>query len=314
MENKTVKLSKIKPSKRKNKLMSIKKQEAIFGYVFAMPAILGILIWTVFPLIASFVLSFTDWTALGSFNWIGLDNFREIFVNDIFFKKSIIVTFYFAFGSTFFTLVAALFVALLMNMKVKGQAFFRTIYYLPVLVPAVASNILWVWLFNPDFGLFNTILKFLHLPPSMWIYDEKTAIPSLILMSVWGLGGTALIFLAGLQDVPKDLHEAVEIDGGNGWHKLRYVTIPSLTPIIFFNLIMGLIGSFQAFTQAYIMTEGGPNNSTLFYVLLIYRTAFQQNDFGYASALAWILFVIIGIFTLLIFRSSKSWVYYGGGK
>lgn len=299
-------------SKKSPRYMSVKKMETVAGYLFAAPAILGILIWTIGPLIASFVLSFTDWTALGKFSWIGLENFKRIFTEDIFFKKSLFVTLYFAFGSTFFTLIAALIVALLMNLDVRGQSFFRTIYYLPVLVPAVASNILWVWLFNPDFGLLNSILSFLNLPTSMWIYDEKMAIPSLILMSVWGLGGTALIFLAGLQDVSKDLLEAVSIDGGNWWHRLRYVTIPSITPVIFFNLVMGLIGAFQVFTQAYIMTEGGPNNATLFYVLLIYRTAFQQNEFGYASALAWILFLVIAIFTLLIFRSSRFWVYYGG--
>lgn len=302
------------PSRKKKKVRTIKRQEMIAGYIFALPAILGLLIWTIGPLIASFIISFTDWTALRSANWVGFDNYRRIFTEDLYFKKSLVVTFYFAFGSTFVSLIAALFVALLLNMKVKGLSFFRTIYYLPVLVPAVASNILWVWIFNPDFGLLNTILKFFNLPTSMWIYDERTAIPSLILMSVWGIGGTALIFLAGLQDVPKDLHEAVEIDGGGYWHKLWYVTIPSITPVIFFNLVMGLIGSFQAFTQAYIMTSGGPNNSTLFFVLLIYRTAFQQNEFGYASALAWILFVIIALFTLLIFRSSRTWVYYGGGQ
>ena len=174
---------------RKSKYRSIKRQEAIAGYIFAMPAILGIIIWTIAPLIASLLLSFTDWMGFGNFNWVGFENFYEIFVNDIFFKKSVVVTFYFAFGSTFFTLLAALIVALLMNLKIKGQAFFRTIYYLPVLVPAVASNILWLWLYNPDFGLLNSLLDFFHLPTSMWIFDEKTAIPSLILMSVWGLGG-----------------------------------------------------------------------------------------------------------------------------
>ena len=183
-----------------------------------------------------------------------------------------------------------------------------------MVVPAVASNILWMWLFNPDFGLLNSVLQFFHLPPSNWIFDEQTAIPSLILMAVWGCGGTALVFLAGLQDVPQDLMEAVEVDGGNWRHKFLYVTLPAISPIIFFNLVMGLIGSFQTFSQAYIMTGGGPNNATLFYALLIYRKAFQENQFGYASALAWILFVIIGLFTMLVLVRQKLGVLWRARK
>lgn len=297
---------------KKKKKFSLKRNEAIAGYIFAMPAILGLLIWTLAPMIASLFLSFTDYNAISDFNFVGTGNYKEVLFDDLFVKKSLIVTFIFALGSTFFTLLGALIVAMLMNLKVKGQTFYRTIFYLPVIVPAVASNILWLWLFNPDFGLLNSILKFFHLPGSNWVFDESTAIPSLILMAVWGCGGTALIFLAGLQDVPIQLLEAVEVDGGNKWHKLRYVTIPSLTPIIFFNLIMGLIGSFQTFTQSYVMTGGGPNNATLFYSLLIYRNAFEQNRFGYASALAWLLFIIIGLFTLFIFKTAKGWVFYGG--
>jgi len=314
MNIENVSLKKTVVNIKKPKLHKLQRKEAFWGYFFAMPAILGLLIWTIGPMIASLYFSFTDYKVVGSYHWVGFQNYVDIFKNDLDFKKSLFVTFYFAIGSTFFTLLAALIVAVLMNMNVKGQSIFRTMYYLPVIVPSVASNILWLWLFNPDFGLLNSILQFLGLPKLMWIYDENTVIPSLILLSIWGCGGTALIFLAGLQDVPKQLLEAVEIDGGNWWHKFRYVTLPSISPVIFFNLIMGLIGSFQAFTQAYVMTEGGPNNSTLFYVLLIYREAFQKNNMGYASALAWILFIIILLFTLIVFRSSKSWVYYGGGK
>jgi multiple sugar transport system permease protein len=293
---------------------NLRRKEIFWGYFFTLPAILGLLIWTIGPMLASLYFSFTDYQVIGDFQWIGFQNYTEIFKNDLNFKKSLFVTFYFAIGSTIITLAAALFVAILMNISVKGQSLFRTMFYLPVIVPAVASNILWLWLFNPDFGLLNSILDFVNLPKLMWIYDESTVIPSLILLSMWSCGGTALIFLAGLQDVPKQLLEAVEIDGGNWWHKFRFVTVPSISPVIFFNLIMGLIGSFQAFTQAYVMTEGGPNNSTLFYVLLIYREAFQKNNMGYASALSWILFLVIFIFTLFIFKSSKSWVHYGGGK
>lgn len=299
---------------KSKKKFNLSKKENVAGYLFAAPAILGLLIFTVFPMIASLVLSLTDYNVISDFKFIGLDNYKNIFTEDLFFKKSLIVTFTYAIGSTACSLISAMIVALLMNVKVKGQSFFRTLFYLPVVVPAVASNILWMWLFNPDFGLLNSILGFFNIPGSNWIFDEKTAIPSLFLMSIWACGGTALVFLAGLQDVPKDLLEAVEVDGGNWWHKFRHVTIPAISPIIFFNLVMGLIGAFQTFSQAYIMTGGGPNNATLFYVLLIYRNAFQENQFGYASALAWILFLIIGAFTMLIFRTAKSWVHYGGER
>lgn len=303
------------PIKVKEKQSPLRKKESIAGYLFTLPAILGLILWTIGPIIASLILSFTDYKVIASsISWVGLDNYLTIFTEDLYFKQSVIVTFYFAFFSTFATLVAALIVAMLMNLKVKGQSVWRTIYYLPVLVPAVASNILWMWLFNPEFGLLNSILRFFGLPPSMWIFNEATVIPSLVLLAIWGCGGAALIFLAGLQDVPKDQIEAVELDGGNHWHKFRYVTIPTLSPIIFFNLIMGLIGAFQTFNQAYIMTGGGPNNASLFYVYLIYREAFVNSNMGYASALAWILFIVISIFTLLIFRWGKSWVYYGGAR
>lgn len=309
MMNTTVKIK-----KSTTKKFSLKKSENIAGYIFATPAILGLLIFTVIPMIVSLFLSLTNYNVIGAFDFVGIENYQQIFSDDLFFKKSLVVTFVYALGSTFCNLIAALLLALLMNIKVKGQSFFRTIFYLPVVVPAVASNILWMWLYNPDFGLLNSVLNFFHLPSSNWIFDEKTAIPSLFLMGIWACGGTALVFLASLQDVSKDLIEAVEVDGGNWWHKFKYVVIPSISPVIFFNLVMGLIGSFQAFSQAYIMTAGGPNNATLFYALLIYRTAFQQNEFGYASALAWILFIIIGIFTMFIFRTAKSWVHYGGGE
>ncbi|WP_078394385.1 carbohydrate ABC transporter permease [Shouchella patagoniensis] len=309
---------KLEPLKQRlltKKRMNFSKKEKVFGYLFTLPAILGLLLWTLGPILASLILSFTDYQVISpGINWIGFENYFTIFREDLYFKQSLVVTLYFAIASTAATLAAALCIALLMNMKVKGQGIWRTLYYLPVLVPAVAANILWMWLFNPEFGMLNGILRFFGLPGSMWIYDAATVIPSLVLLSVWGCGGAALIFLAGLQDIPKDQLEAVELDGGNTWHKFRFVTIPTLSPIIFFNLIMGLIGAFQTFNQAYIMTNGGPNNASLFYVYLIYREAFVNSRMGYASALAWILFIVVMIFTLVIFRWGKGWVFYGGAK
>lgn len=303
------------PMGARKKTTRFARKEHIAGYLFTLPAILGLLVWTIGPIVASLVLSFTDYQVIAdTINWIGFDNYIVIFTEDLYFKQALVVTLYFAFASTAATLVAALLIALLMNMKIKGQGLWRTLFYLPVLVPAVAANILWMWLFNPEFGLLNGILRFFGLPASMWIYDEASVIPSLILLSIWGCGGAALIFLAGLQEIPKDQLEAVELDGGNAWHQFRFVTLPTISPIIFFNLIMGLIGAFQTFNQAYIMTEGGPNNASLFYVYLIYREAFVHSNMGYASALAWILFLVISLFTVLIFRWGKGWVFYGGGK
>lgn len=283
----------------------------LVGYLFAAPAILGLVLWVIGPMIASLVLSFTDWNVLTTPRWIGLTNYVRLFTTDPFFRKSLLVTGYFAVANIAMTILYAFLLALLLNQDIKGKAAFRSIYYLPTIVPVVASSLLWLWLYNPDFGLFNVILRELHLRRSLWLVDEKLVIPSLVLMSVWGTSGnTIVIFLAGLQGVPRQLLEAVEIDGGNWWHKLRSVTLPMISPVIFFNLVIGLIFSFQIFTQAYIMTNGGPNNASLFYVFLLYREGFLRNNLGGAAALAWILFLIVSALTVLIFRSARQWVYY----
>jgi multiple sugar transport system permease protein len=177
----------------------------------------------------------------------------------------------------------------------------------------VASAVLWIWIFNPDVGLLNSMLKNVGLPGSKWIYDSSSAVPSLILMSTWGFGNAAVIFLAGLQGVPRQLYEAVAIDGGGAWRKFRHVTLPMMTPTIFYNLVTGVIGTFQVFNQAFVMTQGGPNNSTEFYIYYLYQTAFTKSEMGYASALAWVLFVIVLIVTLLLFRNARRWVYYEVG-
>ncbi|WP_431090196.1 carbohydrate ABC transporter permease [Paenibacillus sp. 8b26] len=290
------------------------RMERNWGLLFALPAILGLLIFTIGPITASFVFSLTDWTIGGQMTFIGLDNYRTILTEDTTFSQSMFVTTYYALGSVPLGLVAAFIIALLLNQKVKGLSVFRTIYYLPTIVPSIANTMLWLWMFNPDFGLLNSLLEHAGLPGSKWIYDESTAIPSLIMMSTWGIGNTVIIFLAGLQSVPTHLYEAAEVDGGNRWHKFFHITIPSMTPTIFFNLVMSLISTFQAFNQAYVMTNGGPNNSTLFYVFYLWRTAFTETKIGYASALAWILFFVIMVLTVLIFSTSKKWVHYEGGE
>ena len=297
------------PARRRG---GFQRTEARWGVLMALPAMLGYLIFTIGPIIASLLISLTNWTIGGTAKFIGLANYRQMFTSDELFGKSLYTSAYYTLGAVPLGLILSFGVAMLLNQKVRGKSIFRTIFYLPVLVPAIANNILWLWLFNPDFGLLNSAARSVGLPGSQWIYDEKTVIPSLILMSAWGFGNAAVIFLAGLQGVPTHLYEAVEVDGGNAWHKLRYVTLPMMTPTIFFNLVLGLIATFQVFTEAYVMTGGGPSNSSLFYVFYIYRTAFTQSEMGYASALAWVLFLIVLIITGLVFRTARSWVYYEG--
>ncbi len=286
------------------------KIEAKWGILLALPVIIGFFLWTVGPTIASFILSLTRWPTAGSPEFIGLGNYIQMFGRDYLFKKSLGVTTYYAFGSIPLVIIAAFIVAMLLNQKVRGQSIFRTMYYLPSVVPTVASALLWLWLFNPNFGLLNYILSMFGLPQLMWIYDETQVVPSFIIMSIWAMGGTMLIFLAGLQGIPNSLFEAIEIDGGNWWAKFRNITVPMMTPVIFFNLVMGIIGSFQIFNQAYIMTDGGPNNASLFFVYYLYLNAFRYGKMGYACALAWILFLAILALTLIVFKSSSYWVFY----
>lgn len=286
------------------------KTEAKWGILFALPVITGFFLWTAGPTIASFILSLARWPIVGSPEFIGLGNYIQLFGRDNLFKKSLGVTTYYALGSIPLVIIAAFIVAMLLNQKVKGQSIFRTVYYLPSVVPAVAGAVLWLWLFNPNFGLLNHILSIFGLPQLMWIYDEVQVVPSFIVMSIWAMGGTMLIFLAGLQGVPNSLFEAIEIDGGSWWDKFRHITVPMMTPVIFFNLVMGIIGSFQIFNQAYVMTDGGPNNASLFFVYYLYLNAFRYGKMGYACALAWILFLTILGLTLIVFKSSSYWVFY----
>ncbi|MCC3376315.1 carbohydrate ABC transporter permease [Cohnella sp. REN36] len=292
----------------------IVRMERKWGIAFALPAIIGFVVFVFGPMVASLVFSLTDWSIGSDFRFVGLDNYRQMTTGDPLFSKSLYVTLYYTIGSVPLCMLAAFLVAMLLNQKVKALPIFRTIYYLPVLVPSIANSMLWLWLFNPDFGLFNSALRSVGLPGSQWIYSETAAIPSLILMSSWGVGNAAVIFLAGLQGVPRHLYEAVEVDGGGALRKFWHVTLPSMTPTIFFNVIMGMIGTLQVFDQAYVMTNGGPNNATLFYIFYLYRKAFAETEMAYASAMAWVLFLLIMALTALVFRSSRFWVYYEGGN
>ncbi|MCE7983772.1 MAG: sugar ABC transporter permease [Caldilinea sp. CFX5] len=281
----------------------------IAGYLFVLPWILGFLIFTAGPMIASIVISFMKWEVITTPEYVGVQNFTDL-VQDPLFATSLYNTAFYTILAVPLQLIVALLTAMLLNNKVRGIALYRTIYYLPSVTPVVASAMLWLWIFNPEFGLANALLDKLGLPKQLWLLDPNWAKPAFIFMSLWGVGGTMVIFLAGLQGVPAELYEAASIDGANSGQRFWQITLPMLTPVIFFNLLIGLIDSFQIFSSAYIMTDGGPQNRTLFYVLYLYRNGFKYFQMGYASALAWVLFVIVLLFTLLQFRLSKRWVYY----
>ncbi len=289
------------------------KKEMWWGILFALPAILGFLLFTLGPMLASLVLTFTDLRLVNTPKFIGLENYIQMFrSSDGLFYKSLSSTFKYVFMSIPLNIVFTFFLAILMNQKIWGKALFRTVFYLPTIVPVFASSMIWIWILDPDLGLLNNLLKSVGLPTSMWIYSADTVIPSLVVMGLWTTGNTMVIFLAGLQGIPNHLYEAIEVDGGNRLHKLLYITIPMMTPTIFFNLVLGFVGGFQIFAEAYIMTEGGPNNSSLFIVFYLYREAFQLSNMAYASTVAWFLFIIIMIFTYIVFKTSQKWVYYEG--
>ena len=284
------------------------------GYLFASPIILGLVIWVIAPLFGVVLISLTDWNVLKAPNWIGIRNYVKLFTTDLYFWNSLKVTAYFVVLNVAFGILYSLVVAMLLNQSVKGKGIFRSIFYLPTIVPIVASSALWLWLYNPDFGLFNQILQGVGLHRSLWLSSQTSVIPSIVIMSIWGTAGnTIVIFLAALQGVPRTLLEAVEIDGGNWWHKMTAITLPMISPVTFFNILVGLINSFTVFTQSYVMTAGGPNNASLFYVYLLYREGFQRNNMGGAAALSCVLIVIVSVVGFVVFRTSRQWVYYEGG-
>jgi multiple sugar transport system permease protein len=291
---------------------SFARREALAFYAFISPWLIGFVLLVAGPLLASFLLSFTAWDMASPPVYVGLGNYVALFTADKLLGQSLSVTVIWVVVGLPLRLVVAYLAALALNQRLPAISLFRTIFYLPAVVSGVAIALLWVWILQPQYGLLNSFLRLLGMPGPAWLGSEEWALPGFIIMSVWSTGAAMVIFLAGLQNVPVDLYEAAEIDGANALAKLFRVTIPMTTPVILFNVIIGLIQSFQVFTQAFVMTDGGPNNATLFYVLYLYRVAFRYHQMGYASAMAWILFLIILACTLLVFRSSARWVYYEG--
>jgi multiple sugar transport system permease protein len=282
---------------------------AFWGFVS--PWIVGFLLFTAGPMVYSLVLSFMDWDLLDPAKFVGTANYRQA-VHDPLLGQAIKVTLTYAVVSVPLQMVLSLGVALLMNVRVRGINLFRTIWYLPSLITGVAQTVLFIYVFNPDFGLINGVLRLVGIEGPKWLFDPHWALPAVIIMSLWTVGGNMVIYLAGLRDVPADLYEAAEVDGAGWWRTLWNITLPQLSPVIFFNVITGLIGAMQTFTQGYVLAhnEGGLGNSLLFYVLYLYQNAFALFKIGYASALAWILFVMIMALTALMFRGSDFWVYY----
>lgn len=291
--------------------LNASRREALTFYLLISPWLIGFLVFVLGPMLASLYFSFTEWNLLKPPAWIGARNYVRM-ANDPLIAQAFKVTALFTLVYVPLELIGGLGLALLLNQKVRGMRAFRTMFYLPSVVSGVAYVVLWMWIFHPRAGLLNTILGFIGIEGPTWLASPDWALPAIVIMSLWGLGRTMVIYLAGLQGIPQQLYESAALDGANGWRQFWAITLPLLTPTIFFNLVLSIIATSQTFTQAFVATNGGPLDSTLFYVLYLYRQAFQNFRMGYASAMAWVLFVVILALTLLVIRSARSWVYYDG--
>ena len=298
---------------RRMRSMTIHRRQAMAGYLFALPALVGLLIFTIGPILTTLVYSFTRYEIITPATWEGVDNYRRLFTTDRYFLIALWNTLYFTLLSVPVSISMSLGLALLLNRPMRGRALYRALFYLPTVVPLVAGSLLWAWLFNGEYGLINIVLGYVGLPQLPWLTSEHLSKPALVIMGLWNAGGGMIIFLAALQGVPKALQEAARLDGAGRWASFRHVTLPMISPAMFFMTVMGLIASLQVFAQAYLMTSGGPVNSTLFYVLHLYREAFEKLNMGSASAMAWVLFIVILTITGVQFVVGKRWVYYEGG-
>lgn len=294
----------------------LRAREALAGYLFLTPWILGLICFVAGPMLASAYLSFTRYDIVNTPEFVGLKNYTEIFTKDRLFWPSMGLTFRYALIVVPLSLFGSMMAAILLNQGLRGTAIYRTLFFLPHLTPIVASAVLWGWLFNPDVGPVNHFIRTLTGSQDApgWFRSPDWAMTGLIIMAMWAAigGNSMLIFLAGLQGVPQELYDAAEVDGAGVWAKFRNVTLPMLTPTIFFNMVLGIIGALRVFAAAFVATQGGPAYATWFYALHIYTKAFKYFEMGYASALAWIFFFVMLFFTYIQFRASKRWVYYAG--
>jgi multiple sugar transport system permease protein len=295
--------------KAPNRPRTLAFRRNITGYLFISPFVLGFIIWFLIPALIALYLSVHDWNLISAPEFVGLANFENLF-EDPLIAQSLKVTFVYTIISVPIGLLLSFSLAMLLNNQLPGIGIFRTIFYLPSIIPAVASAALWAWMFNTEFGLINVIIRSFGGPKVPWLQSPGWALPALIIISLWGVGGAMIIFLAGLQGIPDIYYEAAEIDGAGRWTKLRHITLPLISPVIFFNLVIGFINSFQVFIVGYLVTDGGPVNATLFLVLYIYRTAFRSLNMGYAAVMSWVLFFILMGLSFLVFRYIGNRVYY----
>jgi len=296
-------------------LSAARRREALAGYLFISPWLIGFVVFFAGPIIASLLLSFTRWNIVSAPQWVGLDNYIDIFTSDQRFLRAVQVTVTYAVFYLPLEVICGIGLAVLMNRKLKGIGLFRTLFYMPYVVPQVAGALVWVWMLNARYGVVNTVIGWFGGQGPNWLGNPSTMLPSFIMIALWGVGGSAVIYLAGLQNIPASLYEAARVDGATGFQGFFRITLPLLSPTIFFQVVLGLIGVFQTFTPAYIATQtsatvGGPLQAGLFYMLYIYTRGFENLQMGYASALAWILTAFILVVTVLVLRSSRYWVYY----
>lgn len=286
------------------------RREALTAYLFIAPLLLGFILWNIGPLIASLGLSFTNYNLLETPKFVGFENYASLLDDDVFplaFQNTLI----YALVTVPLGLIVSLALALVMNQQLKGTAFFRTIFFTPSVCAVAAIALVWQWIYDADLGILNHFLMQLGLPKYRWLQDRSLALPAIMLMSIWqGAGYTMVIYLAGLQGVPAQLYEAAEIDGAGSWARFRHVTLPMLTPTTFFLLIVGFIGAFQFFAESYMMTRGGPRYATMSLVYLIYLNGFSYFKMGFASAIAWVLFAVVFVLTMIQVRYARRWVHY----
>lgn len=291
---------------------SAARKESRVAYLLLIPAFLGLTFITYLPLVGVFGISLFRWKGISKPVFNGFTNFVELFTNDPYFLDSIRVTIYFAVLAVLMSMLYSLLIAMLLNQKIPARSFWRAVFYLPYILPVVAVYVGWSWLYETNFGLFNYILSELGINKVMFLSDSSLVVPSLAMISLWTSGNLIVIFLAGLQNVPRVYHEAAFMDGANSWQRFCNVTLPCMTPIIFYNLLMSLVTSMQIVVPALALTNGGPGNSSMFMTFLMYRYAFQNNQIGYACAISFVFFILIAIFTGILFVTSKSWIFYEG--